>query len=199
MCMMCDGASPEEVIDRYVELVDEHGWMTVAVDGTPRSPGWAYTIGLTETYGHPELAMVTCSATMAQHQFQAIVQDIEMGHVVAPGRHDLARSGSVTCRGVDPNQLAAGLIAYWPRVASRLGWDMTVPDVIQIEARDVLCPKHDRIEWDLSRAVPAFTDASTTGGLGFRRRKVSSARTGSASRRKRASGDPRNRPSRWAS
>jgi hypothetical protein len=199
MCMMCDGASPDEVIDRYGELIDEHGWVAVGVGGTARAPGWIYTIGLTETYNHPELVVVTCSVDAAHRRLRGVIDGIAEGRYIEAGRQVIEGVGPAECRAVATNQLEAGLIAYWPTVAHRQGWDLTVPAVIQIEARDLLCADHDRVDWDLSRPFPVFTGAHQDGGVGFRRRSGGPSSKRSATRARRVSGDPRNRPRRWAS
>ena len=200
MCMMCEGASPDEVVDRYVEMIDDYCWAVAGVDGTARSPGWAYTIGLTASYSHPELVIVACSVEQAHRQLQSLVNDIERGHRLKPGRHFVEGAGSVECRAVSTDQVAAGLIAAWTDVALRCRWDTTAPDVMQVEARGLLCPEHDRIDWDLSRPFPAFVDASENGGAGFRVRGNSRPGNARSARRgRRVSGDPRNRPRRWAS
>ncbi len=55
MCLECDGYSFEQVMQAIDLDVRAYGWHHVLVD-EPRP--WSYTIGLRESYGHPELAMV---------------------------------------------------------------------------------------------------------------------------------------------
>ncbi len=61
MCIMCEGSSREESLARFAATIDEHGFMTVGVHGAPDGsggaddPDWAYTVGLLDHAGHPEL------------------------------------------------------------------------------------------------------------------------------------------------
>lgn len=54
MCLRCDGYSEDEVARSIDLAVRVHGWALIPVeDERP----WAYTVGLLETYQHPELVV----------------------------------------------------------------------------------------------------------------------------------------------
>lgn len=201
MCMMCEGATREQVVDHHAKSVERHGWSVVAVDGTQWTPGWCYTIGLTETFGHPELAVVMCDDRQARRSLTRMVGRVAAGERLVSGYQELSGIGAVACREVAPEQLAGGLIALWPGVADRLAWSMVVPDVLQVDLPFLLCARHKRTDWDLSLDAPVFTEVCRPGEFGFRSGSTrGGARRRSASARgRRGSGDPRNRPSRWAS
>ena len=56
MCMKCDGYSDEE-IERHLDLVIRvHGYLIQQVTAEPAP--WTYTIGLRESFDHPELLCV---------------------------------------------------------------------------------------------------------------------------------------------
>jgi len=57
MCMMCDGASPEEV-DQWMEAtIARAGWAVTGVEDD-HVVDWAYTVGLVDGFNHPELIVV---------------------------------------------------------------------------------------------------------------------------------------------
>lgn len=43
--------------DRTRDLVAEHGWAVVTVPEDEEGPGFAYSVGLAERFGHPEVAI----------------------------------------------------------------------------------------------------------------------------------------------
>ena len=43
--------------DRTRDLIDEHGWTVIIVPEDEVGPGFAYSIGLAERFGHPEVAI----------------------------------------------------------------------------------------------------------------------------------------------
>jgi hypothetical protein len=56
--MMCEGASLDEVRFFIHSSVIRHGWFVQGVEGKrPDGIPWAYTIGLSENFDHPELVL----------------------------------------------------------------------------------------------------------------------------------------------
>jgi hypothetical protein len=55
MCLQCDGYSFEQAMLAVDLKIRTYGWQLTQVTDT--SP-WSYTIGLPESYGHPELMMI---------------------------------------------------------------------------------------------------------------------------------------------
>lgn len=59
-CLICRGV-PDAELDSYyrgtVGHIAEFGWSVPGVFADDRQPGWAYTVGLWHSFGHPELAM----------------------------------------------------------------------------------------------------------------------------------------------
>lgn len=43
--------------ERTRDLIAEHGWAVIRVPEDEEGPGFAYSIGLTERFGHPEIAI----------------------------------------------------------------------------------------------------------------------------------------------
>ncbi|PYI67473.1 hypothetical protein CVV68_10285 [Arthrobacter livingstonensis] len=65
MCEMCDGKSWEQVREQNRKRIARYGYTTVLVEGSPGSPPFGYTMGLTKS-GHPELLVTGLDARAAQ-------------------------------------------------------------------------------------------------------------------------------------
>jgi hypothetical protein len=51
---MCEAFSQEDMLTEDAAIIAEHGYLVTGVgDGDP--PHWAYTVGLLDRFGHPEL------------------------------------------------------------------------------------------------------------------------------------------------
>jgi len=77
MCDICEGRATQlEILERVEQRRIEIGWYAIAVsgiDGVPRP--WTYTIGLTQTWGAPELVMVGACGHCAKQTFDQLVLD----------------------------------------------------------------------------------------------------------------------------
>jgi hypothetical protein len=66
MCFFCNGGSADEWARSVDRNIDDNGFTVVAVEGPGLNGvgGWAYSIGLTERFDHPELVVTggCCSA-----------------------------------------------------------------------------------------------------------------------------------------
>jgi hypothetical protein len=79
MCEICDGMSREESLSALHDHVLRVGWSITAVTASARNPTWAYTIGLSTSFDHPELVVVGVTPE------QAAVGLNELGGRVADG------------------------------------------------------------------------------------------------------------------
>jgi hypothetical protein len=194
MCMMCDGATREEIIEKYSGLIDEHGWMAVALPPSARSPGWAYTVGLTARFAHPELVVLTCSAAVAHRRLAELVERIAGGDRVVPGELAQPVAEPLELRSVADSQLNAGLMAMWPDVAARRRWPASSLRAVQVLDPTLTCTNHDRIDWDLSLSLPLLSrpGSRVPGDHQTGRRRAPKRPT----RARRPSGDPRKHPRR---
>ena len=61
MCWKCDGRSDEEIDRAYELMMAVDGYIGIQV-ADPGEPGWTYTVGLTESFGHPELICLDVEA-----------------------------------------------------------------------------------------------------------------------------------------
>jgi hypothetical protein len=94
------------VDEEIAEVVREHGWYAANVsDG---QPPFLYTIGLMQTYHHPEFIMFGLDADNAHALFSQLVRDIRAGGSFAePGVYTVSLGGDehrVGFRRVHPTQ-----------------------------------------------------------------------------------------------
>jgi hypothetical protein len=58
MCMICDGATRDEVQAETDERIDRFGFTMVGTTPDPDHPSWLHTIGLIERHNHPEMCVL---------------------------------------------------------------------------------------------------------------------------------------------
>lgn len=85
MCFLCDGGTLDELRRRIDDAIDDRGWFIQAVDAGGDAAGWAYTIGLAERFGHPELVVVDphcvrCGGNL----LNAVAQEVAEGAAFRP-------------------------------------------------------------------------------------------------------------------
>ena len=56
MCDICNGRTHEELRIEMREYIGSRGWALQAVGASPSESGWVYTVGLIETFTHPDPA-----------------------------------------------------------------------------------------------------------------------------------------------
>jgi hypothetical protein len=66
---------------RLGRLIAEHGFSVMAVFASEKSPGFAYTVGLTESAKHPELLIFGLPPQMAHIVMHNLVARIKQGDV----------------------------------------------------------------------------------------------------------------------
>jgi Domain of unknown function (DUF4262) len=74
MCLRCDGYSEEEVWRATDLAIRTFGWSLVLVED--ESP-WLYTIGLLESFGHPELVVVDIKLERGELLIRSVAQMVE--------------------------------------------------------------------------------------------------------------------------
>lgn len=112
MCLLCDGYS-EEQVKRATELrILTNGWSVEGVgpgpDDDPGEATWAYTVGLTETHGAPELVVTQMKYDAAGNLLNWAGERLSNGDSV----DDLADAG-VRCAPVHQTHLEGELFSYW--------------------------------------------------------------------------------------
>lgn len=85
------------------EIIRRVGWCVQGVGGGDDDPPFAYTVGLTETFGHPEIFIVGFGFQMSQNVLNSAADAIRRGHRL------------------DSNKLADEVIQNFPVAVRTLG------------------------------------------------------------------------------
>lgn len=75
-----DMADPKlsNVLGQVNDMIDEYGYMGIKVQGDGvNNPSFVYTVGLTETYAHPEFIIIGFDCNQAEKIIQCAVEMIE--------------------------------------------------------------------------------------------------------------------------
>ncbi len=137
--------TPEEEMERHVRAdIDRYGWHVAKIEGDDRVPPWAFTIGLGDTFGHPEVL----AAGMQLAQLHAVLNRVgdllRAGNRFEPGQqvHNILEGFACAFRAVAPcwHQPFAGnaawhhrdsglelLQCFWPDPEGRFPWDEGFP------------------------------------------------------------------------
>jgi hypothetical protein len=104
MCRMCEGSSLDAVLTLDAARIAEYGFIIVGVGGPdgrdddPRS--WAYTVGLLDAVGHPEMVIAGVSTETSGSLLSVLARSAlageryEVGETIDVGR-GAARVGAV--------------------------------------------------------------------------------------------------------
>lgn len=135
MCCMCDGMSWDEAQADLDRRKDRFGWVLQGVES--RRP-WAYTIGLTELIGHPELVMVGVPLNAAG----AMLNDVgrHLGHsdeLLQPGGSIRMGEVDLEIGDVHPVHIAGGLVGQWQTHYDRHPIGAPALAVVQLMPRPV--------------------------------------------------------------
>jgi len=107
MCLQCDGYSFEQSMLSLDLTIRTYGWQLNQI--TEAMP-WSYTIGLGESYDHPELMITGLELEMQNSVIRRIVGPIEQTGRI--DHDDLANAG-VTLVEVHPDHLAGDWFGTW--------------------------------------------------------------------------------------
>lgn len=110
MCRICDGYSNEELARELDLAIGLHGFTRVGVED-PDGSGWTYTIGLTETCGHPDLICIEIEPDV-QRALVAAVAAIVVDTGSPPDPGSLAEL-DVELVEVHPRHLRGDLVDRW--------------------------------------------------------------------------------------
>jgi hypothetical protein len=123
MCVICDGATPDEFLFDLHGKIERYGWTCVAVEAGHDNPSWAYTIGLSDRFDHPELVMVGLPPPDAYWVLGQVARHVRDGAGVEVGERILVpRAGiDVLVGDVDPDQWELGTFNQWLNYYGALG------------------------------------------------------------------------------
>ena len=76
--------------DQTRDLVAEHGWAVITVPEDSEGPGFAYSVGLVEQFGHAEVAVSGLSNDLMHRLINDAAAAIADGDTLAPGTETAA-------------------------------------------------------------------------------------------------------------
>jgi uncharacterized protein DUF4262 len=92
-CPKPTGPADQKVIDD----IKEYGWHVVLIPEQDGTPGWAFTIGLTRSFGHPEFVVFGLRSKVAHWLLNEIGKRIRSGHRFQVGENVQGLLESATC------------------------------------------------------------------------------------------------------
>lgn len=153
MCFLCDGGTVEEHRALIGRHIDRHGWAVQHVEADPPNLPWAYTIGLTEQFDHPELVVLGLAPVPAAHLLNAMGLVVAVEHRfddTAEAYVDLDDESEVLVglRPVHPKHVVNGLVAAWTDYYRHApGPRRPLPSVLQVVLPDRdHCAVHQRTQ-----------------------------------------------------
>jgi hypothetical protein len=96
-----------ETEDEYIaKSIHKHGWHTISVDASEYTPRFIYTIGLMETYDHPEVIVFGFDSQFAHTLLCNLVDDVKNGKTYGEDGiyEELLEGFPVAIRHVHPTQ-----------------------------------------------------------------------------------------------
>lgn len=73
--------APTRETDRtLIENVQRHGWQVVGVTAEDGSTGWAFSVGLYYTFGHPEVVLFGRTTEAMHAALDTVGRDVKAGH-----------------------------------------------------------------------------------------------------------------------
>jgi hypothetical protein len=146
-CRLCrPGPAPEpepELDDQDRKLladVERHGWHVIAIGAESGLPSWAFTVGLTHTFGVPELAAFGLSREVGYTTLNMLGDLVREGERLRPGSRigDVLEGFDLELRAGDsawnyalfgyarwfyPHHEPAFMQCVWPDMSGRFPWE----------------------------------------------------------------------------
>ncbi|MCA1704589.1 MAG: DUF4262 domain-containing protein, partial [Actinobacteria bacterium] len=133
MCIMCDGgATLDEARFNIHGIIDSFGWFIQYVEVAPVSRAWAYTVGLSAGFAHPELIITGVRAQTAARVLNQIGEMIRSGGAFTAGDCLTDAGGKhIHLSVVHPEHFDRGLFAVWSDYYDCLG--PPYPEAVALE------------------------------------------------------------------
>jgi hypothetical protein len=144
MCAICDGATDEEVRRRLADRIEWYGWGVQGVEASDENWGWAYTVGLVERFGHPELVVASMLDLNDLGELLNLLGDeIGSGRRFQPGVRTRVRDVELDFAKVHRRQFERGVFARWVDHYAPLGSSGPQLSALQVLLpAKYFCPVH---------------------------------------------------------
>jgi len=130
--MMCEGASLDDVRFHIHGLIEGSGWAVIPVEGNTPYRSWAYTVGLVQTFEHPELVVVGLDPLAAGRLLNSIGDAIRDGARLAAEEVILLGREHIHMAQVHACHFAAGTFAAWVDYYGALGPPRPDPQALEL-------------------------------------------------------------------
>lgn len=149
MCRMCEGTSRQQLHEEARLHIIHHGWFLQGVLPEPGDPagGWVYTVGLLESFDHPELVITNIAYERGGEILNALGELIREGHDV---RDMTEEDGMMAVRQVHPRHFDHDLVNTFEPLQGRAP---AAGDYLQV-VPDAYCRCHQHQVADLSSPAP---------------------------------------------
>lgn len=137
MCSICDGQTIEESNDDLRDIVRRVGWAVLMVEPPPGGVGWAYTIGLHLSYGHPELLVVDDDVRRGGELLNVLGRRVRDGEVLSAGTDVAIGPRRAELVAVHEVHARDELIGTWFRVHDMDTEDIA-PSILQVVVPDLV-------------------------------------------------------------
>lgn len=116
MCDICDGKTHEQVEAETRGHIRRLGWALQGVEPSAGCHGWVYTIGLLDSYDHPELVLIDDDWARGGSLLNVLGRAVRDGDIFQPGdRIDLGERWAEVID-VHPDHLTSDVLAVWHNV-----------------------------------------------------------------------------------
>ena len=130
---MCDeGATLDECRFHIHGSIDRYGWFIQYVEVEPISRAWAYTIGLSAGFDHPELAVTGVHPDTAARVLNGIGDLIREGHRFPGHRLSDLRGRPITFWPVHRAHWRRGVFAVWDDYYECLGPPLPARSALEV-------------------------------------------------------------------
>lgn len=130
MCMMCNGATFDEVLFEIHGLIERFGWAVIPVEHE-LSSSWAYTIGLVEV-NHPELTVGGMQTERAAGLLNHLALLIQDGRRFRNRDEVSVGAGRFRFASVPLRHLESGRFAFWVNYYGALGPPYPEPRFLEV-------------------------------------------------------------------
>ena len=142
--MICEGGTHDEWLFHVHDKIERYGWSATYVEEGAANPAWAYTIGLSGGFDHPELVVVGLKPDEAATILGEIAHRvIEHAEGFMPTTDDIPASATRFVE-VHPSHWSGNTFAAWHNYYSALRRPLPEQSALQVFVAGA--PEHPRLD-----------------------------------------------------